>query len=166
MHYEEDKKNMICLEEKSSLTSIRGGIKGEVIAFEKEKLSDITSPLTPLLKKGEENKSGFTLQETLITLTILGVVASITIPALIQKYIEATNRVKVKKAMAAYEKAINQMVVEENIAGSIKAWAGADCSETSKYFKIINGGGCRFQTADKVWWDITDIEHPVIAFNE
>ena len=153
---------------KNSLPSLRGGIKEEVIAFEKEKLSDITSPLTPLLKKGEGNKSGFTLQETLIALTILGVVAAITIPALIQKYIEATNRVKVKKAMAAYEKAVNHMVVENNISGSIKDWANevANCANTNKYFKIINGGGCRFQTADKVWWDITDIEHPVIAFNE
>ena len=151
---------------KNSLPSLRGGIKGEVIAFEKEKLSDITSPLTPLLKKGEGKKRAFTLQETLIALTILGVVAAITLPYLIQKDIEATSRVKVKKAMAAYEKAVNQMVLENNIAGSIKAWAGSGCSETSKYFKIISGGNCRFQTSDKVWWDITDIEHPVIAFNE
>ena len=69
----------------------------------------------------DKKRVAFTLQETLITLTILGVVASITIPALIQKYIEATSRVKVKKAMAAYEKAVNQMVVENNISGLIKS---------------------------------------------
>ena len=113
-------------------------------------------------------RSAFTLQETLIALTILGVVAVITIPALIQKYIEATRRVKVKKAMAAYEKAVNHMVIDNNISGSIKSWASevANCGNTNKYFKIISGGDCRFQTSDKVWWDITDIEHPVIAFNE
>ena len=118
--------------------------------------------------KNNENKKGFTLAETLITLTILGVVASITIPALINKYIEATNRVKVKKAMAAYEKAVDQMVVENNISGSIKSWADevANCGRTNPYFKVISGANCRFQTSDKVWWDITDIEHPVIAFNE
>ena len=103
----------------SFIAANQARIKGEVIAFEKEKLSDVTSPLTPLLKKGEGNKSGFTLQETLIALTILGVVAAIAIPSLIQKYIEATSRVKVKKAMAAYEKAVNQMVLENNIAGQL-----------------------------------------------
>ena len=115
----------------------------------------------------ESKKKGFTLQETLIALTILGVVAAITIPALINKYIEATNRVKVKKAMAAYEKALNNMVVENGISGSIKSWADevANCGNTNKYFKIINGGDCRFQTSDKVWWDISDIEHPIISIN-
>ena len=48
-------------------------------------------------------KQGFTLAETLITLTILGVVAAITVPSLINKQIESANRTKVKKAMAVYE---------------------------------------------------------------
>ena len=114
-----------------------------------------------------KNLKGFTLAETLITLTILGVVASITIPYLIQKYIEATNRVKVKKAMAAYEKALDQMAVENGITGSVQAWASTveDCGLTNPYFKIISGEDCRFQTSDKVWWDITDIEHPIISLN-
>ena len=82
---------------------------------------------------------GFTLAETLITLTILGVVAAITVPSLINKQIESANRTKVKKAMAVYEKALNQM--------------------------IENGdNNCRFKTADRVWWDITDIQNPIIAF--
>ena len=59
------------------------------------------------------HSSGFTLAETLITLTILGVVAAITVPSLINKYIESSNRTKVKKAMAAYEKALNQIIIEK-----------------------------------------------------
>ena len=115
-------------------------------------------------------KRAFTLAETLITLTILGVVAAITLPYLIQKYNEATNRTKVKKAMAAYEKVVGQMVVENNIAGSIKSiFPFGQCDESSKYFKTINilAGyhNCRFQTSDKVWWDISDIERPVISVN-
>ena len=122
----------------------------------------------PLLKKGEGNKRALTLAETLIAIIILGIVAVMTIPYLIQKYLEVTNRTKVKKAMAVYEKAVNKMVIENNIAGSIKSWADevANCGRTNSYFKVISGGNCRFQTADKIWWDITDIEHPVIAFNE
>ena len=72
--------------------------------------------------KNNENKNAFTLVETLITLTILGVVAAITIPYLIQKYIETTNRVKVKKAMAAYEKVINDIVVENDNFWINKEW--------------------------------------------
>ena len=115
-----------------------------------------------------ESKKAFTLAETLITLTILGVIAAITVPMLINKQMEAANRTKLKKAMAAYEKALNQMIVDNDIKGSVKAWADtvANCGLTNPYFKFINGGNCRFQTADKVWWDITDIEHPTISLKE
>ena len=48
-------------------------------------------------------------------LTILGVVAAITIPALINRYKEASYRTKVKKAMEVYEEALNHMVIENDI---------------------------------------------------
>ena len=119
-----------------------------------------------------ESFEAFTLAETLITLTILGVVAAITVPSLINKYSEAANRTKVKKAMAAYEKALNQMIIENDIKGTITAVQGfavGNCDETSKYFKTIEtitNNKCRFKTADRVWWDITDIEHPIIMLND
>ncbi|MBQ7450448.1 prepilin-type N-terminal cleavage/methylation domain-containing protein, partial [bacterium] len=55
-------------------------------------------------------KYGFTLAETLITLSILGIVAAITIPSLVGRQIESQNRTKLKKAMTMYEKAINNML--------------------------------------------------------
>ena len=110
---------------------------------------------------------GFTLAETLITLTILGVIAAITVPMLINKQMEAANRTKLKKAMAAYEKALNQMIVDNDVKNDIaSALNTAGCTITSPYFKKINGDGCHFQTADKVWWDITDIEHPLISLKD
>lgn len=45
-------------------------------------------------------KAGFTLAEVLITLGIIGVVAAITIPALITKYNEITTQTKLKKMFA------------------------------------------------------------------
>ena len=113
-----------------------------------------------------KQQKGFTLAETLITLTILGVVAAITVPSLINKYSESANRTKVKKSMAAYEKALNQMIIENDLKGSVgavKAWADteADCALTTVYFKKILGSGCIFQTADKVWWDISDIKSAI-----
>ena len=65
----------------------------------------------------EEKNAAFTLAETLITLTILGVVAAITVPALINRQMEAANKTKLKKAMAAYEKALNQMIIDNDIKG-------------------------------------------------
>ena len=46
--------------------------------------------------------SGFTLAETLITIAIIGVVASITIPSVVRHHIEEINRVKLQKAMNMY----------------------------------------------------------------
>ena len=115
---------------------------------------------------------GFTLAETLITLTILGVVAAIIVPSLINKQIESANRTKVKKAMAVYEKALNQMIIDNDAKGSIKdveGFATTDgCSGSRPYFKSVEDGNnnCQFKTADRVWWDITDIEKPIISFKK
>ena len=115
---------------------------------------------------------GFTLAETLITLTILGVVAAITIPALINKYNESANRTKLKKAMAAYEKALNQMIIDNDIKGTITAVEGfkiGQCDISSSYFKtveILKNDKCRFKTADKVGYDITDITHPIFFLSD
>ena len=135
--------------------------------FRVEKNLDCHAHFRSLAMTGKK-KAAFTLAETLITLTILGVVAAITVPMLINKQMEAANRTKLKKAMAAYEKALNQMIIDNDIKGSVKAWADTveNCGLTNPYFKFINGGNCRFQTADKVWWDITDIEHPVISLKD
>ena len=112
-------------------------------------------------------EKAFTLAETLITLTILGVIAAITVPMLINKQMEAANRTKLKKAMAAYEKALNQMIIDNDVKKDIaSALNKAGCTITTEYFKKNDGAGCRFKTADKVWWDITDIEHPVISLSD
>ena len=138
--------------------------------FRVEKNLDCHAHFRSLAMTGKK-KAAFTLAETLITLTILGVIAAITVPMLINKQMEAANRTKLKKAMAAYEKALNQMIIDNDIkSGPISAIEGfraADnCSTSTTYFKKINGDGCRFQTADKVWWDITDIEHPLISLKD
>ena len=119
-----------------------------------------------MTKKFINARKGFTLAETLITLAILGVVAAITVPMLINKQIENANRTKVKKAMAVYEKALNQMVIENDIKNDVGALNGNNCATTTKYFKKVQGDGCYFQTADKVWWDISDIGETVISLKD
>ncbi|MBQ7450083.1 type II secretion system protein [bacterium] len=129
-------------------------------------------------------KKAFTLAETLITLSILGIVAAITIPALINKYTESANRTKVKKAMTTYEKVINSMLIENDLRTeeSFKAWAKTDATtnnykEQVGYFKVAEmstlagSTTCRFKTSDRVWWDIcgtndSNIENPIVILDE
>ena len=123
----------------------------------------IDSNILPL-----KEKRAFTLAEVLITLSILGVVAAITIPSAIIQQSEKANKTKIKKAMAAYEKVINQMVVENDLwsTSALQTWANANtCANSTQYFKKVEGTNCKFRTADGVWWDITDITEPIVAFN-
>ena len=64
---------------------------------------------------GEVKIAAFTLAETLITLSILGIVAAITIPVLIGRQVDSQNRSKLRKSMTAYEKAVNQMLIDNDL---------------------------------------------------
>lgn len=57
---------------------------------------------------------GFTLAEVLITLGIIGVVAALTMPSLIQKHQEQTMVVKVKKGHNQLENALNMYLVQNS----------------------------------------------------
>ena len=120
----------------------------------------------------KKNKNGFTLAETLIVVAILGIIAMITIPNLIKNQVKSQNRVKVKKAMTVYERAINKMTIDNELRsnGALGNYAttqqSAGCEDTFKYFKASQGQGCMFRTSDGVWWDITDIRRPIISFKE
>ena len=117
------------------------------------------------------SKRAFTLAETLITLTILGVVAAIVVPALINRQTEAANRTKLKKAMTMYEKALSTMILENDLKTNqalIDFGAEGTCDNTRPYFKTVEDGinNCRFKTADRIWWDISDIENPLIILKD
>ena len=64
-------------------------------------------------------KAAFTLAEVLITLAIIGVVAAITIPSVVQKYQERVTVTKLKKVYSTLNQAY-QMAVIEN--GTIDQW--------------------------------------------
>ena len=53
------------------------------------------------------NKKGFTLAEALLTLTIIGVIAVLTIPSVIHNYKEAQYKLGAKKAVKALNEAIS-----------------------------------------------------------
>ena len=110
----------------------------------------------------------FTLAETMIVIVVLGIIATLTIPALVNKNKESVAKTKVRKAMAAYESALNKMIIENDLKSddTLTAWAGANCVNSTNYFKKVQGDGCIFKTSDGIWWNISDIERPVISFKE
>ena len=114
-------------------------------------------------------KLGFTLAEVLIVLAVLGIVAILTIPSVLKKYQESQARMKIKKSMAAYDTAINKMVIENDLRGesALRDWANSNnCENSTEYFKKVERDGCIFKTADGVWWDISDIMNPIISFDK
>ena len=115
--------------------------------------------------------NGFTLSETLIVIVVLGIIATLTIPALVNKNKESVAKTKVRKAMAAYESALNKMLIENDLKSdtALNEWAGAtaNCGNPSNYFKKVQDvNGCIFKTSDGIWWNISDITRPVISFKE
>lgn len=67
-----------------------------------------------MINNKRKNKNAFTLAEILLTLTILGVVAAITIP-LIQNIIPSTNKALFRKSYLTLQRAIENMLNNETI---------------------------------------------------
>ena len=113
----------------------------------------------------------------MIVLVILGIVASITVPAIVRRQAEAQNRAKIKKCMTVYDTGINKFIVENQLKSDAAVYQAApigNCNLTSQYFKVSeyqkNPDGtdnlCIFRVSDGVWWNISDILNPIIALNE
>ena len=107
-------------------------------------------------------KRAFTLAEVTITVAILGLVAAIIVPNLIRREIYNTKRIKIKKALAAYDRAVNNMVIENNLRSEneLNTWAAGPnntCQNAKNYFKIVEtdrNDPCNFKTSDGLWWKL------------
>ena len=62
-----------------------------------------------------EKKKAFTLAEVLIVLAIIGVVAALTMPMLMNNYQKTQQLVALKKAYSQISEAIDKMMVDENV---------------------------------------------------
>src|SRR5574344_1431849 len=90
-------------------------------------MNDITSKFRKILKQVQDDVSsdsfskdkGFTLAEVLITLGIIGVVAALTIPTLIQNYQEKAIVTKLKQSMSLFNQAFKMAELEN---GPITDW--------------------------------------------
>ncbi len=80
-------------------------------------------------KKTMNKKFGFTLAEVLITLAIVGVVAALTIPTLIEKHQKKVVEARLKKFYSVMHQAIKK---EESISGEMKYWL-PECADGMCY---------------------------------
>ena len=71
------------------------------------KLQDIPTDSSLTLRMTDKKKAAFTLAESLIVVIVLGVIAVIVIPPLIEREYLSESRSKIRKAMADYEKVVS-----------------------------------------------------------
>ena len=118
-------------------------------------------------------KKAFTLAEVLITLSILGVVAALTIPSLVNRQSEMAAIVKMKKAVSQFEQVAEVYMAENeatNIVNMVKSSTDdTTCGNLDNYFKIVNkdsnASSCAFTTADGVYWVFKNDGTTVTAYD-
>ena len=75
--------------------------------------------------RGDMGRAGFTLAEVLITLGVIGIVAALTMPALIANYQKQQTITHLKKVYSIINNAIKLMELDDNLS---ERGAGTDCS--------------------------------------
>ena len=104
-------------------------------------------------------KIGFTLAEVLITLAIIGIVAALTIPTLVQNYQERAWNTASQVFQRKLGEALRVMNVQGTLAGYTTTEAFVD--ELSKHIKITRiceNDDITTCFADKVTWDGEEVE--------
>lgn len=131
------------------------------------------------MKKEIKNKKiffGYTLAEAICVLVVLGIVASITIPPVVRRQIEASNRTKIKKAYKVYDFLVNKITVENDIhtKTALREY-GLGCQVIADTFKVkrfakipnsVQDNICRPEGSDGVWFDFTNLDEPIVALSE
>ena len=82
----------------------------------------------------EKFKNGFTLAEVLITLVIIGVIAAMTIPAVINKTQKQEYVSRLKKTYSVFAQATNKIIAEE---GTPSNWATSPENVYNIYKKYL-----------------------------
>lgn len=106
-------------------------------------------------------KYGFTLAETLITLVIIGVVAAITIPSIMQSTQDAEFKTAYKKAFQAASTVTNQAIADNTFLAQTTAAESTGLNKDNfntfkSYFKVIkdcsnsNNSDCWSASGEKI----------------
>lgn len=114
-----------------------------------------------MMKRLKKRKSGFTLAEVLITLGIIGIVAALTIPSLLENYQRTQQITGLKKAYAEINEALKLMANDygcpEDLTctGAFKGSGSYTSGDATfgnifkKYFKLAKDCGATYKANDK-----------------
>lgn len=91
-------------------------------------------------------RRAFSLAEVLITLTIIGVVASMTIPTLMQNYQKKQYSTGAEKFYSQFNQVLQQMAVDGGTIGNISQYFGTNSTATvgatiASYYKVVKECG-------------------------
>ena len=87
----------------------------------------------------ENNKNGFTLAEVLITLVIIGVIAAMTIPSLMNKTNNQEYISRLKKTYSALSQATKQIISDEGLPrADMGGWATSNEAIYNMYKKYLS----------------------------
>lgn len=108
-------------------------------------------------KADRQIRPAFTLAEVLIALAIIGIVAAMTIPSMVQKFEEKARITALKKFYATITQAVQMAVIEH---GTPDMWGiGEEPSVMLTYImpymghaKMCGGGGEKCHASDKLYW--------------
>lgn len=98
-------------------------------------------------------KDGFTLAEVLITLTIIGVIATMTLPALLTNTQEQQAKTALKKSISTLTDIaqMNQAIDGYDYAGLVTGWGNTDPETKTLYAMIANRGSVDFQKSTQTF---------------
>ena len=116
--------------------------------------------------------SAFTLAEAISVLVLLGVVFAITVPSAINNANIKSRQLKLKKAVADYQKLVENLVVTNDIPRTTASFNAEllkdNCTLIRQNYKVastIGDSGCKFLSVNEIYWDFTNPSEPIVAFN-
>ena len=113
--------------------------------------------------KLSNKKSGFTLAEVLVTLMIIGVIAAMTIPSLMQSTAQQEYKAAFKKAVSMLNQAVTLNYALDGEDGSNFTGVSFYNLLTKRLNVMSSNGTSELYTADGMWFKVTTTSNPCNA---
>ncbi len=117
--------------------------------------------------------NGFTISELVITLSIIGLITAIAIPASFNKYTKTKQKAQIKKAILLHQSLL-QGIQTESSALSMNALTAAanpdnNCTNIRARInvkEVDNADGCKIKTSSGLWFDYSNLANTIVSFKK